>query len=302
MEGINEKEEAQEGTGPGSAELGRWAEIQDTLKKRVVTVDDFPWRLLPPPSQSESQQQQLKYVGGVDVSFSKEDPSMACGSLVVLDLLHDLRLVHQEYTCVRLDIPYVPGFLAFREAPILVHLLEKMKKDDSPFYPQVLMVDGNGLLHPRGFGLASHLGVIADIPTIGIGKNLHHVDGLTRSELRKLLEAEENKAKGIITLRGNSGFIWGAAMRSNQGSLKPVFVSIGHRVSLETAIKIVNMTCKFRVPEPIRQADIRSREHLRKLKLKCPSDAIAKWFVLKGIWLLWKASRISTGGSTIVHE
>ncbi|TYJ32953.1 hypothetical protein E1A91_A05G069700v1 [Gossypium mustelinum] len=229
MEGINEKEEAQKGSSP--AELGKWAEIQDTLKKRVITVDDFPWRLAS-QSESEPQQQQLKYVGGVDVSFSKEEPSMACGSLVVLDLLHDLRLVYQEYTCLSLDIPYIPGFLAFRE---------------------VLMVDGNGLLHPRGFGLASHLGVIANIPTIGVGKNLHHVDGLTQSGVRKLLEAEENKAKGIITLRGNSGFIWGAAMRSEQGSLKPVFVSVGHRVSLETAIEIVNMTCKFRVPEPIRQ-------------------------------------------------
>ncbi|KAA3490386.1 Endonuclease V [Gossypium australe] len=285
MEGINEKEEAQKGSSP--AELGKWAEIQDTLKKRVITVDDFPWRLAS-QSESEPQQQQLKYVGGVDVSFSKEEPSMACGSLVVLDLLHDLRLVYQEYTCLSLDIPYVPGFLAFREAPILLHLLAKMKKDASPFYPQVLssvfqfkvlMVDGNGLLHPRGksvfysikcpyqlspslyfevfpwpgFGLASHLGVIANIPTIGVGKNLHHVDGLTQSGVRKLLEAEENKAKGIITLRGNSGFIWGAAMRSEQGSLKPVFVSVGHRVSLETAIEIVNRTCKFRVPEPIRQ-------------------------------------------------
>ncbi|KAB2080413.1 hypothetical protein ERO13_A05G066400v2 [Gossypium hirsutum] len=265
MEGINEKEEAQKGSSP--AELGKWAEIQDTLKKRVITVDDFPWRLAS-QSESEPQQQQLKYVGGVDVSFSKEEPSMACGSLVVLDLLHDLRLVYQEYTCLSLDIPYIPGFLAFREAPILLHLLAKMKKDASPFYPQVLMVDGNGLLHPRGFGLASHLGVIANIPTIGVGKNLHHVDGLTQSGVRKLLEAEENKAKGIITLRGNSGFIWGAAMRSEQGSLKPVFVSVGHRVSLETAVEIVNMTCKFRVPEPIRQADIRSREHLRNLKMK----------------------------------
>ncbi|XP_022731295.1 endonuclease V isoform X2 [Durio zibethinus] len=276
MEGVNEneKEEAQKRSDP--PELGKWAEIQDTLKKSVIAVDDFPWRL--PSPQSHSHQQQLTYVGGVDVSFSKEEPSMACGSLVVLDLHHDLRLVYQDYTCLTLDVPYVPGFLAFREAPILVHLLEKMKNDASPFYPQVLMVDGNGLLHPRGkfslysinspyhlhlqhqrygnpsFGLASHLGVLANIPTIGIGKNLHHIDGLTQSGVRKLLEAEENRANDVITLRGSSGFIWGAAMRSTQGSLKPVFVSIGHRVSLDTAIKIVNMTCKFRVPEPIRQA------------------------------------------------
>ncbi|KAE8656662.1 hypothetical protein F3Y22_tig00116997pilonHSYRG00126 [Hibiscus syriacus] len=133
MEEINETEGAREG--PCLAESGKRTEIQDTLKKRVITVDDFPWRLPSPQSQTE-QQQHLKYVGGVDVSFSKEDPSMACGSLVVLDLLNDLRLVYQEYTCDRIDIPYVPGFLAFREAPILVHLLEKMKNDASPFYPQ----------------------------------------------------------------------------------------------------------------------------------------------------------------------
>ncbi|XVF04395.1 hypothetical protein REPUB_Repub05bG0078600 [Reevesia pubescens] len=136
-----------------------------------------------------------------------------------------------------------------------------MKNNASPFYPQVVMVDGNGLLHPRGFGLASHLGVLVNIPTIGIGKNLHHVDGLTQFGVRKLLEAEENRANDIITLRGSSGIIWGAVMRSTQGLVKPIFVSIGHRVSLDIAIKIVKMTCKFCVPEPIRQADIRSREH-----------------------------------------
>ncbi|OMO61924.1 hypothetical protein CCACVL1_23144 [Corchorus capsularis] len=221
------------------------------LKKRVITVDDFPWRL--PSSESPQEVEQLKYVGGVDVSFSKNEPSLACGSLVVLDLHHALDIVYQDYVVVTIDVPYVTGFLAFREAPILVNLLEKMKSNASPFYPQVLMVDGNGLLHPRGFGLASHLGVLANLPTIGIGKKLHHVDGLTRSGVKKLLEGGENGAKDVITLRGNSGFIWGAAIRSTQGSLRPLFVSTGHRVSLDTAIKIVNMTCRFRVPEPIRQ-------------------------------------------------
>ncbi|XWS72895.1 hypothetical protein CRYUN_Cryun02cG0078900 [Craigia yunnanensis] len=254
MKGVNEnqEEEVESQKHSGPPELGKWAEIRCMLKTRLITVDDFPWRL-PSPQSHSHHEQELRYVGGVDVSFSKEEPSTACGSLVVLDLHHALSLVYQDYSCITLDVPYVPGFLAFREAPILVHLLEKMKNNDSPLYPQVLMVDGNGLLHPRGFGLASHLGVLANLPTIGIGKNLHHVDGLTQSGVRKLLEAEENRAKDVITLRGSSGFIWGAAMRSTQGSLKPVFVSIGHRVSLDTAIKIVNMTCKFRVPEPIRQ-------------------------------------------------
>ncbi|CAI0565731.1 unnamed protein product [Linum tenue] len=115
-----------------------------------------------------------------------------------------------------------------------------------------------------GFGSACHVGVLADLPTIGIGKNLHHVDGLTLSGVRQLLQAEENNDRDYITLSGYSGCTWGVAMRSSAGAMKPIFISVGHRISLETAVKIVKLTCKYRMPEPIRQADIRSRAHLRK--------------------------------------
>ncbi|XP_075640783.1 uncharacterized protein LOC142612571 isoform X2 [Castanea sativa] len=204
----------------------QWIEAQDYLKRRLITEDDFSWKLSEQNEEEEKEEVLLRYVGGVDISFSKEDTSVACGTLVVLDIQsQDLRVVYHDYYLVTLTVPYVPGFLAFREAPVLLELLERMKKNASPFYPQVLMVDGNGILHPRGFGLACHLGVLADLPTIGIGKN---------------------------------------AMRSTKGSLKPIFISVGHRVSLDAAITIVKMTCKYRVPEPTRQADIRSREYLRK--------------------------------------
>ncbi|CAL5421935.1 unnamed protein product [Camellia sinensis] len=250
-----------------------WIEAQDSLKRRLVTEDDFTWKL---PTDTNTATASalgggevcgvLKYVGGVDISFSKDDPSIACGTLVVLDLL-TLEVVYDDFSVVRLHIPYVPGFLAFREAPILLELLEKMKNCAHPFYPQLLMVDGNGLLHPRGFGLACHLGVLANLPTIGIGKNLHHVDGLSQSRVRQLLEAKGNLPEDIITLSGDSGSKWGAAMRSTQGSFKPIFISVGHRVSLATAVEIAKMTCKYRVPEPIRQADVRSRDYLRKHQL-----------------------------------
>ncbi|KAI7997797.1 Endonuclease V [Camellia lanceoleosa] len=247
-----------------------WIEAQDSLKRRLVTEDDFTWKLATNTNTATTSALGgggvcgvLKYVGGVDISFSKDDPSIACGTLVVLDL-STLEVVYNDFSVVRLHIPYVPGFLAFREAPILLELLEKMKNCAHPFYPQLLMVDGNGLLHPRGFGLACHLGVLANLPTIGIGKNLHHVDGLSQSRVRQLLEMKGNLPEDIITLSGDSGSIWGAAMRSTQGSFKPIFISVGHRVSLATAVKIVKMTCKYRVPEPIRQADVRSRDYLRK--------------------------------------
>ncbi|XP_052170252.1 uncharacterized protein LOC127786696 isoform X11 [Diospyros lotus] len=223
-----------------------WMEVQDSMKRRLITEDDFTWKL---PNNEEKTDQLvsgvvlLKYVGGVDISFSKDDPSVACGALVVVDL-HTLEVVYDDYSVSRLNIPYIPGFLAFRE---------------------LLMVDGNGLLHPRGFGLACHLGVLVNLPTIGIGKNLHHVDGLTQSRVRQLLETKGNSPEDTVTLRGDSGCIWGTAERSTSGSSKPIFISIGHRVSLATAVKIVKMTCKYRVPEAIRQekGEMSSRQLLK---------------------------------------
>ncbi|CAN1217734.1 Endonuclease V [Linum perenne] len=251
-------------------ETTKWIKIQDILKKRLTTTDDFSWR--PPISNpstmadketSEVTAKILRYVGGFDVSYSKDDSSMACGVLVVLDL-PTLQVVYEDFCFVDIRVPYAPGFLAFREAPVCLQLLEKMKKSDSSsLYPQLLMVDGNGLLHPRGFGSACQVGVLADLPTIGIGKNLHHVDGLTQSGVRQLLQAKENSISDFITLKGFSGCTWGVAMRPSAGAVKPIFISVGHRISLETAVKIVKISCKFRVPEPVRQADIRSREHLK---------------------------------------
>ncbi|XP_077217002.1 endonuclease V family protein isoform X3 [Tasmannia lanceolata] len=236
---------------PISSEQSNWIEAQDSLKRNIVLEDDFVWTMPANGSGTEEsfKGEKLRFIGGVDLSFSKDDPSIACGSLVVVNL-DSLNVVYDDFTVVQLHIPYIPGFLAFRE---------------------LLMVDGNGLLHPRGFGLACHLGIMANLPTIGIGKNLHHVDGLTQSGVKQLIEAKENCAKDHITLTGNSGHVWGAvreidilAMRSTEGSSKPIFISTGHRISLDTCIKVVKMCCKYRVPEPIRQADIRSRSYLQK--------------------------------------
>ncbi|KAG9140969.1 hypothetical protein Leryth_026877 [Lithospermum erythrorhizon] len=231
----------------------KWIETQNSLKKLLINGDRFKWTI---PTKPEVQ-------GGGE--SSRGYPSIACGTLVILDLT-TLKICYEDYYVVKLLIPYVPGFLAFREAPVLLKLLEKMKKRNHPFYPQLLMVDGNGVLHPRGFGLACHLGVLADLPTIGVGKNLHHVDGLTLSRVKALLQDQQSPMKEVTTLLGDSGCILGAAMRPTEGSLKPIFISIGHCIALTTAIEVVKLTCRFRVPEPIRQADIRSKDYLR----ECP--------------------------------
>ncbi|KAM5307775.1 endonuclease V isoform 4-T4 [Glossophaga mutica] len=133
-------------------------------------------------------------------------------------------------------------------------------------YPEleVLLVDGNGRLHPRGFGVACHLGVLTDLPCVGVAKKLLQVDGLENDALHKdkirLLRAGGDS----FPLTGGSGAVWGVALRSHERSTKPLYVSVGHRVSLDSAVRLTRSCCRFRVPEPVRQADIRSRDHIRR--------------------------------------
>ena len=108
-------------------------------------------------------------------------------------LIKVLQVVYKDYEIIRLDLPYVPGFLAFREAPHLMKLINTLKDKKPEFIPQVILVDGNGILHQNGFGLASHLGVLADIPTIGCGKTVFYVDGISKDKVRALCDVNLKK-------------------------------------------------------------------------------------------------------------
>jgi endonuclease V len=101
---------------------------------------------------------------------------------------------------------YISGFLAFREAPFLVELLNDLKRQEPQFYPQVLLVDGNGVLHHQGFGSACHIGVVADIPTIGVAKKLLFVDGLIERDVRKQV-LDIVQPGGYLPLVGQSGVV-----------------------------------------------------------------------------------------------
>ena len=127
-------------------------------------------------------------------------------------------------------------------------------------YPELLLVDGNGILHTRNFGCASHVGVLFDVPTIGVGKTVFYIDGIRKDHVKALSDENLNHAGDFVPLVGDSGKTWGAALRSTEESKNPVIVSQGHRVSFDTAIK-ATLACitKYRIPEPIRQADLRSR-------------------------------------------
>ncbi|XP_027759920.1 endonuclease V isoform X2 [Empidonax traillii] len=254
----------------GPAERSRWEREQARLKAGVVEQDTEKW-------QKDPSFAGLERVGGVDLSYVKGDDTRACASLVVLSY-PALEVLYEDCRMVTVTAPYVAGFLAFREVPFLVEAVQRLQQEQPRLRPQVLLVDGNGLLHHRGFGVACHLGVLTDLPCIGVAKNLLQVDGLVRDELHREQIRSLQRSGDTFPLTGSSGrvlgmgacwvldvsFLHAQALRSYSNSCKPLYVSVGHRVSLDTAVRLVGSCCRYRIPEPIRQADIRSREYIRK--------------------------------------
>ncbi|XP_014673945.1 PREDICTED: endonuclease V-like [Priapulus caudatus] len=240
----------------------KWKREQNVLKKGLVLEDSASW-CTSWDNEQKTFHEELHFIGGVDISFVKEDAVNACAALAIVSF-PDLELVYSKCKLVQLDTPYIPGFLAFREVQFHADLVQELKASHPEFFPQVILVDGNGVFHSRGFGLASHLGVLLGIPTVGIGKTLYCVDGIEKNQYhtdqikRCLL-----KGGDTFDIVGISGTKYAVALRTCDNSKNPVYVSIGHGVSLATAIRLAVSCCKYRIPEPIRQADILSREQLR---------------------------------------
>jgi deoxyribonuclease V len=177
-----------------------------------------------------------RFIAGVDIS-SRRGAELATGAVVVLDY-PGLRLVEMKVVKARPGLPYIPGLLSFREAPIILAACAALATT-----PDLLIVDGQGIAHPRRLGIAAHLGLWLDIPTIGCAKS------------RLCGEYEEPaETGGSYREITDDGEVIGAALRTRDG-VKPVFVSIGHRLSLESAIHWVLQCCRgYRLPEPQRLA------------------------------------------------
>ena len=197
--------------------------IQIECAKRVITRDDF---------------EGVETVGGMDLTFEKleENPTRAWASLVVVEL-KTLRVVYNLVVEDVVSFPYIPTFLAFREMPLLLKLYREAKVK-----PDVFFIDGQGVAHPRGCGIASHFGVETGEVSVGVAKT--KLFGYYR---------EPDAKRGSFSYLKFRDRVIGAAVRTKEGSA-PVFVSTGHRISLKTAIDLVLKTSKFRVPEPTRLA------------------------------------------------
>ncbi|CAO3684973.1 unnamed protein product [Rhizopus stolonifer] len=207
----------------------------------------------------------LEYIGGLDLSFPLNDCENAVACLVVMTM-PDFQIIYKRFLETKLYIPYIAGYLAFREVNPLMQLLNDLKTSQPEIYPQILLIDGNGLLHPRQFGIACHLGVLSDTPTIGVAKNFLTIQG----ELESMSEMKKRwqtlyKRGDRMDIVGKSQTVYGTALRTC--SKNPLLVSQGHCVSLDMAVKVVLAASpQFRIPEPIRMADLESRAYIRNKK------------------------------------
>ena len=232
----------------------KWKKEQLELKKKLIKEDYFDF--------SFENNNTLKYIGGVDISFVPNDTVNACAAFVILSF-PDLKVVYEDYQMVMLTEPYIPCFLAFREVFHLMELIEKVKKCNPEIVPQVIFVDGNGYFHPSGFGLACHLGVLTNLPTIGISKNFLYFDSMNGKAFKKEFQQKCLKKGDWLPLKGKSGTIWGSAFKSSEKAKNPIYVSIGHRISLETCNKLTALCSEYRIPSPVRSADLGSRNFIK---------------------------------------
>lgn len=195
--------------------------IQRELSSKVIKVDDFGL---------------LRTVAGVDVGFERAG-EITRAAIVVL-AFPSLELIDQSIARLPTGFPYIPGLLSFRELPAVFKALEGLAEK-----PDMFLCDGQGIAHPRRFGIASHLGVLTGSPSIGVGK----------SRLTGTHGPVPDQRGGWCPLCDNDEVI-GAVLRTRKG-VKPIYVSIGHRVSLQTAIDIVvGCTTRYKLPETTRMA------------------------------------------------
>jgi deoxyribonuclease V len=196
--------------------------LQERLRSRVILTDDHG---------------PIRYVAGADLAFDPATNVAVAG--VIVYRFPEMVEVERRWARRPLRFPYIPGLLSFREIPVLLAALARLKTA-----PDLIFVDGHGRAHPRRFGVACHLGVLLDTPSIGCGKSLlvgkHREPGSSAGSTCSLIDKFE---------------CVGTVLRTRDG-VKPIYVTQGHRVSLPSAVRLVKRTLDgFRIPKPTREAD-----------------------------------------------
>jgi deoxyribonuclease V len=227
--------------------------IQEALKDRIILKNTFskvhPVRNSSGVSNPAVEQQRIisngvKTIGGGDVAYSKNEDFLF-GAIVVLSF-PGMEILDTATASGKIPFSYIPGLLTFREGPILIKTFQRLK-----LKPDVMIYDGQGIAHPRGIGLASHMGLWLDLPSIGCAKTPLLDEFISPGRLKGSFEWIRKEGKKM-----------GAVLRTRE-HVKPLFVSPGHRIDLPTSIQLILQSCKgYRFPEPLRKAHQLSRKML----------------------------------------
>jgi len=198
----------------------KYIKIQEELRKEIILEDRLP--------------EKIKTIAGADQAFPEKDRVRSC--IAVLSF-PELNVIEKAFSEIETDFPYIPGLLTFREGPGIIEAYKKLRKK-----PDTLMIDGHGIAHPRRMGIATHIGILLDIPTIGVAKK-KLIGDFKAPE--KVGEYEPLKYQNEII---------GAVLKSKEGC-NPIFISPGHKISLKTSIDVVKKCLKgHKLPEPTRLA------------------------------------------------
>lgn len=221
----------------------------------MKTVASQNWRVTVPEAQAIQRQLAARvsaapltgaprFIAGADISVNRAQGE-ATAAVVALSY-PEMKLVETQVVKGKLEFPYIPGLLSFREAPLILEACSRLRTASD-----LLMADGQGIAHPRRLGIASHLGILLDTPAIGCAK----------SRLCGSCQAPAEKAGSYSELLDNEEVI-GAVVRT-KNSVKPLYISIGHKIDLPGAIRLVLDCCRgYRLPEPTRLAHLAAGGHL----------------------------------------
>ena len=223
-------------------ENGKIADFESVLFKDFKT--DYPLKKLRKEQIEFSKKVVLKdsfakieTVAGIYIAYPESEFEDACGACVVMDY-KTKEVVEEKTVFSKTSFPYISTYLAYRELPIIKKLVNNLNKK-----PTVIMFDGNGILHPYGLGLASHVGVVLDIASIGVAKSLLYG------------EIEDD----IVTINGEKR---GLVFYSSEKVRRPIYISPGNNISFETSFKIVKNSSSYKIPEPLRLAHILANRNL----------------------------------------
>jgi len=197
---------------------------QKKLRSRVVEINSF---------------KRIKTVAGIDLAIFKKEKKIVCG--IIVFSYPELEIIEKFYSVSNEIFPYIPTLLAFREGPAILETFEKIT-----IKPDLLMLDGHGLAHPRSFGIACYIGVILDIPSFGVAK---------KKLFGEYLEPEQYKGRASLLVSKREKNTVGKVLRTKD-NVKPVFISVGNNIDLSTSVEIALECCRgYRIPEPTRLAD-----------------------------------------------